>query len=103
MGTGQKLIEAALHFFEDKECDEIMACVEGFNTSSSKLFSTRGFSILSPGQQFQRYGIRILPLWVRISHYIDIGHFLWVRPRTKQPDNPALQWWCSLYSEHDST
>jgi len=46
MGTGQKLIEAALHFFEDKGCEEIMACVEGSNTSSSKLFSTRGFSIL---------------------------------------------------------
>jgi GNAT superfamily N-acetyltransferase len=97
MGTGQKLIEAALHFFEDKECDEIMACVEGFNTSSSKLFSTRGFSILSPGQQFRRHSIGILPLWVRIFHYIDIGHFLWVRPGTKQPDNPALQWWGNVF------
>ena len=97
MGTGQKLIEAALYFFEDKECDEIMACVEGYNTSSSKLFSTRGFSILSPGQQFQRHSIGILPLWVRISHYIDIGHFLWVRPGTKQPDNPVLQWWSNVF------
>jgi GNAT superfamily N-acetyltransferase len=93
MGAGQRLIEAALHFFEDKRCNEIMACVEGYNTSSSKLFSTRGFSILSPGQQFRRYGIGILPLWVRIFHYIDIGHFLWARPGTEQPDNPALQWW----------
>lgn len=92
-GTGQKLIEAALHFFEDKGCDEIMACVEGFNTSSSKLFSTRGFSILSPGQQFRRHGIGILPLWVRIFHYLDLGHFLWVRPGSERPDNPALQWW----------
>jgi len=93
MGAGQRLIESALHFFEDKGCDEIMTCVEGFNTSSSKLFSTRGFSILSPGQQFRRYSIGILPLWVKIFHYIDIGHFLWARPGAEQPDNPALQWW----------
>ncbi len=54
MRAGQRLIESATHFFEDKGCDEIMTCVEGINTSSSKLFSTRGFSILSPGQQFRR-------------------------------------------------
>jgi len=96
IGTGQKLIEAALQFFKDKGCDEIMTCVEGFNTSSSKLFSTRGFSILSPGQQFRRYGFRILPLWVMIFHFIDLGHFLWARPGSEQPDNPALQWWCNV-------
>lgn len=97
-GAGQKLIEAALHFFEDKGCDEIMACVEGFNTSSSKLFSTRGFSILSPGQQFRRHGIGILPLWVRIFHYIDIGHFVWSRPAAKSADSPALQWWGTIFA-----
>jgi hypothetical protein len=31
-----------------------------------------------------------------IFHFIDLGHFLWVRPGTKQPDNPALQWWCNV-------
>lgn len=75
-----------------------MTCVEGFNTSSSKLFSTRGFSILSPGQQFRRYSIGILPLWVRIFHYIDIGHFVWSRPAAKSADSSALQWWGTIFA-----
>ena len=44
-GAGQRLIEAALKFLEEQDCDELMACVEGYNSSSSKLFATRGFSI----------------------------------------------------------
>jgi len=94
-GAGQRLTEAALKFFEEQGCDELMACVEGYNTSSSKLFATRGFSILSPGEQFRRYGLGTLALWMHTFHYIDIGHFLWVRPAASQSDNPAMQWWGS--------
>ncbi len=92
-GAGQRLTEAALEFLEEQGCDEIMACVEGYNTSSSKLFATRGFSILSPGEQFRRYGLGALAMWMRTFHFIDVGHFLWVRPAAGQPDNPAMQWW----------
>ncbi len=92
-GAGQRLIEAALKFLEEQDCDEVMACVEGYNSSSSKLFATRGFSILSPGEQFRRYGLGALAMWIRAFHFIDIGHFLWVRPAAGQPDNPAMQWW----------
>ncbi|MBL7162319.1 MAG: GNAT family N-acetyltransferase [Anaerolineales bacterium] len=96
LGLGQRLVEAALRFFEEQGCDEIMACVEGFNTSSNKLFATRGFSILSPGQQFRRYGNRVFSVWVSAFHFIDIGHFLWARPAAERPDSPTLQWWGSV-------
>ena len=92
-GAGQRLIKAALKFFEERGCDELMACVEGYNSSSSKLFATRGFSILSPGEQFRRYGLGALAMWIRAFHFFDVGHFLWVRPAAGQPDNPAMQWW----------
>ena len=92
-GAGQRLTEAALEFFEEQGCDELMACVEGYNTSSSKLFATRGFSILSPGEQFRRYGLGALAMWMHTFHFIDVGHFLWVRPAATQPDNPVMQWW----------
>lgn len=91
-GIGQRLIEAGIRFLEDQGCDEILGCIEGNNTSSSKLLSTRGFQILSPGQQLRRYRHRILFLWIRIFHYIDIGHFVWARPASVQPDRAALQW-----------
>jgi len=92
-GAGQRLTEAGLEFLEKQGCDEFMACVEGYNSSSSKLFATRGFSILSPGEQFRRYGLGTLSMWFHTFHYIDVGHFLWVRPAARQPDNPRLQWW----------
>ncbi|MBN1316099.1 MAG: GNAT family N-acetyltransferase, partial [Anaerolineales bacterium] len=63
LGLGQRLVEAALEFFDEQGCDEVMACVEGYNTSSSKIFARRGFSILSPGEQFRRYGWSILLVW----------------------------------------
>jgi GNAT superfamily N-acetyltransferase len=92
-GAGQRLIEAGLNSLKEQGCNELMACVEGYNTSSSKLFATRGFSILSAGEQFRRYGLGALAMWFHTFHYIDVGHFLWVRPATTQPDSPGLQWW----------
>jgi GNAT superfamily N-acetyltransferase len=92
LGAGQGLIEAALAFFEVEGCDEVSACVEGYNTSSAKLFATRGFSILSPGAQLRRYGLGIIPHWWHAFHFMDVGHFLWVKPGAARPDSPALQW-----------
>lgn len=91
--VGQRLTEAGLGFLQEQGCDEILACIEGYNTSSSNIFATRGFGILSPGEQFRRYGLSILAVWYRIFHVIDIGHFVWARPAAERPDSPALQWW----------
>lgn len=93
LGAGQQLVQAGLDFLEAQGCDEIMACVEGYNTSSSKLFATRGFSILSPGEQLRRYRLGLFSLWARIFHFIDIGHFVWARPAAKSPGKPPVQWW----------
>lgn len=95
-GAGQALAEGAIAFFEAEGCTDMFACVEGYNTSSSKLFATRGFGILSPGAQFRRFGLGTLTLWWNTFHFIDLGHFLWARPPADQPDSPALQWWGTL-------
>jgi L-amino acid N-acyltransferase YncA len=92
-GAGQALTEAAIAYFEAAHCTDLFACVEGYNTSSSKLFATRGFGILSPGAQFRRYGVGTFAMWLNTFHFIDLGHFLWARPPADRPDRPALQWW----------
>ncbi len=92
LGAGQALVEGALDFFAAQGCTEISACVEGYNTSSSKIFATRGFSLLSPGQQMRRYGWDIISYWWHTLHFMDVGNFLWVRPGAEGPDSPALQW-----------
>ena len=95
-GVGQRLVEGGIDFFERQGCDEILAAVEGFNTSSSKLFATRGFRILSPEAQFRRYGLATFAVWAKIFHYLDVGHFLWTRPASGELDSPALQWWGTI-------
>jgi len=95
-GAGQALTEAAIAYFEDERCTDLFACVEGYNPSSSKLFATRGFGILSPGTQFRRYGIGTFAMWYHTVHFIDVGFFLWTRPLAEEPDSPAVQWWGTL-------
>jgi len=92
-GVGQCLVEAGIELLEKNGCHEIFGCVEGNNTSSSKLFLTRGFGVLSPGAQIRRFGWQTLALWLKTFHYIDIGHFLFVRPAPQKRDRPAIQWW----------
>ncbi len=99
LGVGQSLVDQALNFFEDQGCQEITTCVDGFNASSSKLFSNRGFEILSMTQQIRRYGIRFLAIWFRIFHYMDIGHFLWVKPVTPLR-KPRMPWWSALLANY---
>ena len=95
-GLGQCLVEAGLDFLECQGCDEILVSVEGFNTSSSKLFATRGFGILSPGAQFRRYGLATFAVWAQLFHYFDAGYFLWARPAPLEADSPILQWWGTI-------
>ena len=95
LGVGGRLIEAALGFLEGQGCREVLACVEGYNTSSSNLFAARGFTILSPGEQLGRYGLLgTFALWIRMFRLgADVGNFLWARPGATKQDHPGLQWW----------
>ena len=56
------------------------------------------FSIISPGEQFRRYGLGVFGLWVKIFHFIDIGHFVWARPAAERQDRPVLQWWGNVFA-----
>ena len=91
LGVGQKLTEAGISYLEDQGCVDVFAIVEGYNTSSSRLFSTRGFAQLSVFQQFGLYGIFTLPLWFHTSHLFAVGHFMWVRTDKKTGGNPSWQ------------
>jgi GNAT superfamily N-acetyltransferase len=95
LGVGGRLVEAALEYLKEHDCQEAFACVEGYNTSSSNLFAAHDFIIISPGEQFRRYGLLgTLALWLQTFRLGgEVGHFLWTRPGTTRPDDPRLQWW----------
>jgi len=100
LGVGGHLVDAALGSFEERGCQEVFACVEGYNSSSANLFAARGFTMLSLGEQLRRYGLLgTLLLWLRTSRLGgDVGHFLWARPGQLKPDDPALQWWTGVFA-----
>ena len=100
LGVGGRLVEAALRSFGEQGCQEVFACVEGYNSSSANLFAARGFTILSFGEQLRRYGLLGTPwLWLKTSRLgADVGHFLWARPGQLKPDDPALQWWTGVFA-----
>ncbi|NVM35082.1 MAG: GNAT family N-acetyltransferase [Candidatus Lokiarchaeota archaeon] len=96
MGFGQQLVESSLEYFEKQEVDEVMTQIKGDNTSSSKNFSLRGFTILSPGQQVKRYGAGIIPLWLGTMHILAKGQCLWVRTKIEKNDKSWFQCVVSL-------
>jgi len=95
-GIGHRLIDAALELFDSYGCDEVTAIVESTNTGSSRLFATRGFGILSFGQQLRRYRWWLPGQWWRWRHLGAIGHFVWARPGPGRPDSPTAQWWATV-------
>src|SRR5215210_683281 len=99
LGVGGRLVGAALRSLEVRGCREMFACVEGFNTDSSRLFAAQGFTILSLWEQWRRYGLPgTFVLWAKTSRFGgDVGHFLWARPGASRPDSPALQCWIGAF------
>ncbi len=96
-GLGQKLMDAGLEALSSAGCSQISAIVEGFNTSSSNLFSSRGFSILPFREQIRRFGWGgTAKMWWENFHIPDIGHFLWGKPPSDTPDTPGPQFSATL-------
>ncbi len=91
-GLGQKLLDHALTYLAERGCDEVFASVEGTNTSSSKMFLTRGFALASGGRLITRYGFNIFRILFCTSHTIDVGHFLWIKPLENYRERPTMQW-----------
>ena len=96
-GVGQALFEAGLQELEAMGCQTLFAIVEGFNTSSSQLFSRHGFSILPFRDQLQRFGLLgLFKVWWATFHIPDIGHFLWGKPPAQTEDQPGPQFLATL-------
>jgi ribosomal protein S18 acetylase RimI-like enzyme len=59
-GIGNALTEQAIAHLKDVGCTDIIACVEGDNSSSLKQFANHGFTIMSIREQVSRFGIGLL-------------------------------------------
>ncbi|MFA6845606.1 MAG: GNAT family N-acetyltransferase [Sphaerochaetaceae bacterium] len=76
-GVASSLLENSLRFLKEKGCSDVIACVEGDNSSSFKELAHNGFSIMSLGEQLFRFGIGIGKVNRHASRFFDMGYFLW--------------------------
>lgn len=100
LGVGQALLDHALEYLQEQGCDEIFASVEGSNTSSSKMFLTRGFTLASAGFLIRRYRFKLAKIFWYTFHTFDLGHFLWIKTfdeyLEEYREHPLLQWSVNL-------
>ena len=76
-GIGKKLIKEAIYKLKVGGCQEIFACIEGYNSSSFKLFNSQSFFKLRFFAQIKRFGLKTFYIWYQTHHLFDLGHDLW--------------------------
>lgn len=95
---GLELALEAMRYFEEKECTEIIGCIEGMNDKASAMASIDGFAIVPPVRQLKLYGHRLFKLWFKAFHILDFGHFLWRLPPVEVKSKPAVSWWLNFFA-----
>jgi hypothetical protein len=78
-GIASRLMELAHEWFESHRVDALLALVEGYNQSSSKLFKARGYRLLSLADQIREFRWGLLKAWFSSYFLVAIGHYLWFR------------------------
>ena len=92
LGLASRLVTDAVAQLKAAGCDTVLTDVEGHNTASANVFHSQGFERLSPGAQWQRFGVLdTVWLWVRTGLALDPGHFLWVYDAAKPSGRIGMQ------------
>ena len=76
-GFGKKLIQEAVNKLKVGGCQEVFACIEGYNSSSFNLFDKQDFSKLNFFDQIKKFRIETFYIWYQTHHLFDLGHYLW--------------------------
>ena len=74
-GIGRSLVDGAISWLEERECEVIYATADRYNSPSWNIFIHRGFSVYELPQQLGDYGLGFLRLWLAEFHFIGYGTF----------------------------
>lgn len=94
-GTASALKEEMFSHLEKEGCDEILLLIEGDNPSSFKLFCT-DMRIMGLFSQIRTFGIGMVKVWKRMSHFFDFGYFLWHRGKGRSIKKESIADWLYL-------
>lgn len=76
-GIGSKLIQKAIYKLKIGGCQEVFACIEGYNSSAFNLLNDQGFSKLNFFAQIKKFKTNTVQIWYQTHHLFDLGHHLW--------------------------
>lgn len=74
-GVGRSLVDGAISWLEERECDAIYATADRYNSPSWNIFVHRGFSVYEFPRQLDDYGLNFPRLWLGEFHFIGFGTF----------------------------
>ena len=85
LGVASKLLKEALNYFKSQNYQEVVACIEGYNTASSYVFTKFGFKIKDTRSQLKQFKHKLPLVWLKGKHIVDFGHFWWVKSLHDEP------------------
>jgi Zn-dependent protease/GNAT superfamily N-acetyltransferase len=91
-GIGRSLVDRAILWLEERECEVIYATVDRYNSPSWNIFVHRDFSVYELPQQLMDYGLSCLRLWLAEFHFLGYGTFFLRRTqdRSKPRENDEV-------------
>ncbi len=83
-GVASELVSEGCSYLSEQGCEMVVTDIEGFNSASTALFSSAGFTRTTSRELFGQLGARgLVRVWITLSYQFDFGHFLWA---TSLPD-----------------
>jgi GNAT superfamily N-acetyltransferase/Zn-dependent protease len=91
-GIGSSLVDRAILWLEEWECEVIYVTVDRYNSPSWNIFIHRDFSVFEIPQQVVDYRLSFLRLWLAEFHFLGYGTFFLRRTqvRSKSRENDEV-------------
>ncbi|MEM3090431.1 MAG: GNAT family N-acetyltransferase [Candidatus Bathyarchaeia archaeon] len=90
---GKSLVDRAISWLEEHECEIIYATADRYNSPSWNIFIHRGFHLYEIPQQLKDYGIYFLRLWLVEFHFIGYGTFFLRRGKEAEKLSETREVW----------
>jgi len=92
-GVGKSLLEAALSWFEERECEVIYAIADRYNSPSWNMFIHKGFSIYEFREQLRDLGLNFIRLWFSEFYIVGFGTFFLKKASGDERPSEAGEAW----------
>lgn len=92
-GIGTSLFDECLKWFQERNCEVILATADRYNSPSWNMFIRKGFTVYETKDQIKEFGWDFLRLWLTEFHFISIGSFFIRKGSEKEKTKETGQAW----------